>query len=348
MPRCCFLADATCLFAHVLAVFPRVALQTELALTLVAGLPTLSKAACRLPFTFPNDVGLSGVTVGPKNSLVLASDDGKLVFADLEDFSLRVDTALNDKYRDSYGWLDLEGVAMTSPESTYLYFGMENKAAIVEYEWRSSHRIFRQFILPGFEHHVGQGLQSLTWVPTQASKNLGYFYVGSRLNGGVYIYEAPLLDNTGSKASAQHISKWIPLESHKHIAGLSYSAGFLFLCYEDGRATRVLIYKVDSSTGQPGPLEEQYEVDIPGAGGLSVRQIDRNTWEVFFASDTKQDMFAYTFRFVTGFESHTHCSVGHPRTSGSTRRNTWQATGLWLLYTWLAYVSVFRHCIAMA
>merc|ERR1719162_220059 len=100
---------------------------------------------------------------------------------------------------------------MTNPESTFLYVGMENKAAILEFEWHSSHRIFRKFGLPAFERMGDRGMESLTWVPTQASHHQGYFYVGSEMTGHVFIYELPLLDETGPEASGRLISIWTPV-----------------------------------------------------------------------------------------------------------------------------------------
>lgn len=270
--------------------------------------PPRAGAICRLPFHFPEGAKPSGATVGPHNSLVIASDSGTLLFADLDDYAIREDSALNDKYKDSYGWFDLEGVAMTSPESTYLYVGLENEAAILEYEWHSSRRVTRRFNLPGFERSAGQGLQSVTWVPTDASTHLGYFYVGSGLKGNVFIYELPLLDDTGPEATARLISIWTPLEGNKLITGLSYSGGYVFTSYDDGNSNRVQIYPKLAS-GRPGELAEQYEVDITNAEGMAVRQTDQETWEVFFASDARQELFVYSFRFVRGFEPHPHCSA---------------------------------------
>mmetsp|Transcript_74002 Transcript_74002/g.158611 ORF Transcript_74002/g.158611 Transcript_74002/m.158611 type:complete len:346 (+) Transcript_74002:149-1186(+) len=289
----------------------RLGATAMVALPLLLLLPSLAAATCRLPFHFPVGTGPSGATVGPRNSLVIVSDGGTILFADLEDFTVREDTALNDKYRDGYGWFDLEGVAMTSPESTFLYIGMENKAAVLEYEWHGSHKIFRRFSLAGFEQAGTVGIQSLTWVPTEASKHQGYFYVGSQLTGNIFIYELPLLDDTGPDATAELRSVWTPLKGNKNIAGLSFSSGYIFANYDDGTSNHVLIYPV-LATGLPGELKEQYEVDVTNAQGMAVRKAGNGTWEMFFTSDTRQAVFAYTFRFITGFELHGRCAVVTP------------------------------------
>jgi len=269
-------------------------------------------ATCKLPIHFPARGEPSGATIGPQNSLVIPSDTGTLLFVNLDDYSVREDTALNDKYRDAYGWFDLEGIAMTNPESTFLYVGMENKAAILEFEWHSSHRIFRKFGLPAFERMGDRGMESLTWVPTQASHHQGYFYVGSEMTGHVFIYELPLLDETGPEASGRLISIWTPLRGNNRVSGLTYSAGFIFANYNDGSANHVMIFPV-LADGLPGELQEQYEVDVTDAEGMAVRKTDSMTWEVFFTSDKGQAVFVYTFRFETGFEWHHHCRGKAPQ-----------------------------------
>jgi len=268
----------------------------------------LAAATCRLPVQFPDNTGPSGVTIGPRNSLVVASDGGSMLFVDMEDFTVREDTALNDKYRDAYGWFDLEGVTMNNPEtSSYLYLGMENKPAILEYEWKSKHEIIRRFDLPGLGT---EGVQALAWVPTQASSHMGYFYVGSRSKGSVFIYELPLLENTGPEAQAVLRNTWTPLkdDSAKHIAALAYSDGYIFVSYDDASSSHVMIYPV-MANGLYGDLAEQYQVDVVNAQGLAVQKRANETWEVYFTSDSERSLLAYTFRFVTGFELFGHCTA---------------------------------------
>jgi len=264
-------------------------------------------ATCRLPIVFPKGSEPSGVTLGPQNSLVSVSDSGTVLFIDLDDLMVREDRTLNEKYKDQYGWFDLEGVAMTNPESTFVYLGMENKATILEYEWHSSRHIFRRFDLPGFERRGNHGMESLTWVPTDASRHQGYFYVGSQMTGHVFIYELPLLDKTGPKALARLADIWTPLKDESNVAGLSYSSGYIFVNYDDGHSNHVLIFPV-LKNGLPGPLKEQYEVDVSDAEGLAVRSTGVDSWEVFFSSDAGQAIFAYDFKFITGFQLHGRCA----------------------------------------
>jgi len=280
----------------------------------VLGLSMLSPAAatCKIAAQLPPGAEPSAATFGPDNSLVVASDSGTVLFLDLDDLSVREDTSLNDKYKDSYGWFDLEGIAMTSSESTFLYLGMENQAKILEYEWHSTHEIFRSFSLPSFERRGNRGMESLTWVPTDASRHQGYFYVGSQMTGHVFIYELPLLDKTGPKAAARLVDIWTPLKGNNDVAGLSYSSGHIFVNYDDGNSNHVLIFPV-LQTGLPGALREQYEVDVQDAEGMAVRKTSSDEWEIFFTSDTRKALFAYHFRFVTGFELHHRCRVGNMR-----------------------------------
>lgn len=274
----------------------------------VASSALLAAATCRLPVQFPETSGPSGVTPGPRNSLVVVSDGGSILFVDMDDFTVREDTALNDKYRDAYGWFDLEGITMNNPEtSQYLYLGMENKPAILEYEWKSSHEIVRHFDLPGLGK---EGVQSVTWVPTKASSHMGYFYVGSRAKGSIFIYELPLLDNTGPEAQAVLKNTWTPLKdgSTKNIAGLAYSDGYIFVNFDDSSSNHVMIYPI-MANGLYGDLAEQYQVDVVNAQGIAVQKRANHTWEVYFTSDSERSMLAYTFRFVTGFELHGHCTA---------------------------------------
>lgn len=274
----------------------------------VLGFSSLSRAVatCQIAAQLPPGSEPSAATFGPENSLVVASDGGTVLFLDLDDLSVREDTSLNDKYKDRYGWFDLEGIAMTSPESTFLYLGMENQAKVLEYEWHSSHRIFRSFSLPSFERHGNRGMESLTWVPTDASRHQGYFYVGSQMTGHVFIYELPLLDSTGPEAAGRLVDIWTPLKGNNDIAGLSYSSGHIFVNYDDGNSNHVLIFPV-LQTGLPGALREQYEVDVQDAEGMAVRKVSAEEWEVFFTSDARKAIFAYRFQFVTGFDLHSNC-----------------------------------------
>jgi len=238
----------------------------------------------------------------------VVSDGGSLLFVDLEDFTVREDKALNDKYRDAYGWFDLEGITMTNYEkSTYLYLGMENMAVVLEYDWRDTQRIYRRFDLPGLGN---EGIQSLTWVPTEASTHQGYFYMGSRAKGSIFIYELPLLDSAGPEAQATLRDRWTPLEGggDRNIAGLAYSAGYIFVSYDDVNSNHVLIYPI-LANGLYGELAEQYQVDVVDSQGIAVRLRANNTWEVYFTSDSQAAVFAYTFQFVTGFELHGHCNA---------------------------------------
>jgi len=260
----------------------------------------------------------------------------------LDDLSVREDRTLNDKYTDTYGWFDLEGVAMTNPESTFIYMGMENKATILEYEWHSSRRIFRRFDLPGFERRGTHGMEALTWVPSDASAHQGYFYVGSQMTGHIFIYELPLLDDTGPVAMAKLLDIWTPLKSESNVAGLSFSSGYIFVNYDDGHSNHVLIFPI-LNNGLPGPLKEQYEVDVADAEGLAVRKTGHESWEVFFSSDARQAIFAYDFRFVTGFQLHGRCarnmdSVAIPSGVGTLHRGV----GVLLILSLFRIVDDFR------
>lgn len=267
--------------------------------------------------------------------MVVADDGGSLLFVDLEDYTVRVDDALNTKYRGTYGWFDLEGITMTECEtSIFLYLGMENVPSVLEYDWRETQRITRRFDLPGFGR---VGVQSLVWVPTEASAHQGYFYTSSRDSSNVFVYELPLLDSTGPQAEAVLRNTWRPREGNgnKRLAAMAYSGGYIFLCYDSGGSSHVLIYPI-LSNGLYGRLAEQYQVDVVSGEGLAVRQRANHTWDVYFVSDTERAVFVYTFRFVTGFQLHSRCSateeardaIDGPQGAGAARTSAASALAL--------------------
>ena len=125
----------------------------------------------------------SAMVAGPQNGLIVADAAGKLLFTDLEDFTLQ-----DMQFSRQESEPNIQGLAMTSPESTYLYLGAEHGSEILEYEWHSSHKIFRTFQLLGLPHDASSdeqhlGLQSLTFVPTSASSQEGYFYASTGISG---------------------------------------------------------------------------------------------------------------------------------------------------------------------
>lgn len=289
--------------------------------------------SCKLPFRFPHHAEPSGGTIGPRNTLIVPSDDGPLFFCDLKTYSVRADVTLRDdtKYKESYGWFDFEGLTMTNPESTFVYAGLENKPIIVEYEWHSARRIFRRFDLPDFDRAGNRGLESVTWVPTRASSHQGYFYVGSQMTGFVFIYELPILSDTGPEAQATLIKKWQPI-SDTDLSGMACSENFLFLNYDDGEQNHVLIYPI-LENGLPGDLLEEYMVDVSDAEGIAVRKIDATTWEAFFSSDSMEGIFGYLFKFGKGFSLHPHCA--HPAASSAITNGA-----AWTLLFWIMTASM--------
>eukprot|EP00928_Gymnodinium_smaydae_P008355 TRINITY_DN13041_c0_g1_i1.p1 TRINITY_DN13041_c0_g1~~TRINITY_DN13041_c0_g1_i1.p1 ORF type:complete len:294 (-),score=65.39 TRINITY_DN13041_c0_g1_i1:20-901(-) len=251
-----------------------------LALLLAGGLPSPAGGTCRLPVTFPRTARPSGATAGPGNTLIFASGSGTLLFLDLDDYSMREDTALNDKYQDMYGSFDLQGLAMSDTLSNYVYFVAQGKASVFQYDFKDTRRIVRRFDLPGFSGSSAAGAESLTWVPTQASPHGGYFYVGSQLAGQVFVYELPINDDSApvvSGDSKQLMTIWTPLKESQTVAGLSYSGGYLFVNYDERYSNHVLIYPI-LPNGLPGELKEQYQVDVSNAEGLVARQSDGKSW----------------------------------------------------------------------
>lgn len=251
--------------------------------------------------------------------LISSCRDGTVLHANLKDSVVEQDLVVGLSDADPYHRRDLRGCAMTNPESSYFYFGAASEPAVFEYEWHHARRITRRFMLPGFEHPpLEGGIQSLTWVPTDASKHQGYFYVGSHSGGRIFIYDLPLVEDTGPEAIARLVSVWTPLQGSPAIAGLSFSGNMLFVSYDQGSSNRVLVFEVFDN-GLQGALLEQYEVDVPNGCGLAVRRQDATTWEAFFTSGSERAFFAYVYRPGTGFDLHEECAKPHDVNSFSFR-----------------------------
>jgi len=243
-------------------------------------LPVVS-ATCRLKLEMPSGTAPSGLAIGPSRMLITSCRDGTVLHANPKDGDVEQELVVGSSDADPYHRRDLRGCAMTNPESSYFYLGAASEPSVFEYEWHTARRITRRFMLPGFEHPPTEGgIQSLTWVPTDASRHQGYFYVGSP-GCRIFIYDLPLVEDTGPEAIGRLISVWTPLQGSSASAGLSFSGGMLFVSYDQGSSNHVLVFEV-LENGLQGALLEQYEVDVPNGCGLAVRREDATTWEAFF------------------------------------------------------------------
>ena len=91
------------------------------------------------------------VTVGPQHKLLMANAAGMLLFVDLDDFTIQEDVHFSQISKGS----NIQGLTMTSPESTYLYLGAQEKSQL-QYEWHSSHRVFCTFNLLGLPRDASE------------------------------------------------------------------------------------------------------------------------------------------------------------------------------------------------
>lgn len=150
------------------------------AFAVVLALSRHVSAGCVLPIRMEGFQPTAMVTLSDK--LVITNSAGVLLFVDLDDFIHQHDLHV---FREAPG-ANVQGLTVTNPESTYLYLGAEHDAEVLEYEWHSSHKIFRKFQLLGLPGSNGHpGLQSLTFVPTPASSEEGYFYASTGTSGEV-------------------------------------------------------------------------------------------------------------------------------------------------------------------
>ncbi|CAJ1334864.1 unnamed protein product, partial [Effrenium voratum] len=140
------------------------------------------------------------------------------------------------------------------------------------------------FNLQGLPTLGASGLQCVCFVPTPSSPHQGYFYVGSSISGEVYIYEVPLLEEGQKVASSVRV--WSPLKGNPRITGLEY----IFVSYDEGLSTHVLIFRVLAS-GMPGELLEEHQVDVVHGSGVAARQVSEEKWEIFFVSGEKMKIY---------------------------------------------------------
>lgn len=301
------------------------------AFAVVLGLSRHVFAGCVLPIRMEGFQPTAMVTLSDK--LVITNSAGVLLFVDLDDFIHQHDLHV---FREAPG-ANIQGLTVTNPESTYLYLGAEHAAEVLEYEWHSSHKIFRKFQLLGLPGSNGHpGLQSLTFVPTPASSEEGYFYASTGTSGAIYIYEVPLLSE-GTLESASSVSEWNPnprkTASH-HARGLAYADGYLFVCFALEDSTLLQIFHVLAS-GRPGSLREEHHVDVLEVADLAVRKAEEETWHIFFISKEKPKVYGYSFRFFEGFQLHPYCAPVEVHTVDSNAMRS-----AWLLAVFLSVMAI--------
>jgi hypothetical protein len=123
----------------------------------------------------------------------------------------------------------------------------------------------------------------------------------------VFIYELPLTAETGPNATAKLRRIWEPKRDTVDLAGLSCVDGLLFLVYRDKASCHVLVFEVTPTTGEPREMREQYLLDVPDVQGVASRRIARGHFDVVFTSEAQRAVYAYEYKFVTGFSEHRSC-----------------------------------------
>jgi len=250
------------------------------------------------------------VGTAPDNKLFVNSDGGQLYLVDPKSRNVEVvgDLTADPAVKGFFGGLPDIEAATWIDGSPFAFLGIENIPCIVEYEWHMSKRVFRVFNLEKFRGRDNLSLEGLAWVPVPTARNQGYFYAASELTGAIFIYDVPILKRTGRNITASLVRKWTsPDVELRALTGIAFIDNYLFLSFDDGDGNMVLIYKVDE-LGFPGPLQEQYRVDVEDCSGVAIRRQGREAYEVFFTSDSKQKLYAFVFRFQTGFDIHPFCA----------------------------------------
>lgn len=302
---------------------------------------------CDFEFQFhAKDEPSGGVFAGEK--LIVPDDSGKLLICDMKTKDVIRSFEFKEQYDKFDGYADLESVTIVDPESTILYFALENKPRIVEYDF-GQEKLLRVFDLPNevkndLDTANNRGIESLTFINALAIPAGGYFYIGSQNSGKVHIVEVPLdtgKSKDGNLIATKFIDTWKPVDD-RDLAGLDYDHnGHIFLNFDDGDYNTVLVYDIDETTGLPKKdvvpevfkghdlkCDEHPQIKVPcfhggvtDSEGIAVRQVSSNKWEIAFSSDTEVKVFGYIFD-INGLHQHPLCAAGKSKTSSASYHRT--------------------------
>jgi len=168
---------------------------------------------------------------------------------------------LSSKYIGS----DLEAIAITDPNSDYIYLGIENpQQKIVQFSISNNNVTGKSWVLNNMVVDTSNGLESLEYVN-------GYFYAGSQLNTTIYVYS---IDLNVSSAGVDPVRTFVPYADYTtDLAALSYSeeTNTLYALYDggnrlvimDGNGNYLNRYKLPSDTNPAYSMNEEGFVVVP-------------------------------------------------------------------------------------
>jgi len=164
-------------------------------------------------------LGLSFVTYSP-TSLVWNSGLGKLLSVQNDVLTMLDVNELTTKDFMAPG--NHYGLTMTPNSEDLIYLGNKYPASIDEFSI-SQGRLLRRFPLwiPGANNSVG--ISGIAFIPQESNPEGGSFWVGSSVDGSVYVYNLPLRTNTSS-IQANITGSFYLLPGMTDLKSLSYHA----------------------------------------------------------------------------------------------------------------------------
>lgn len=183
---------------------------------------------------------------------------------------------------------DLEGIAYADPESDLVYVGVEEPAAILEFDLRRR-KVLREFDLSHWisAGPVNRGLEALAFVPDPKHPEGGRFYAGHQATGRVFLFSLPLRSDPASRRASYlgHFTpRWLlpSVLGTPDVAGLDFDrdSGLLFVIFD--LMNRIVALKADPS--DPAHWTRVGDWELPGSRqeGIAIRP---DTCELFIAGD---------------------------------------------------------------
>eukprot|EP01137_Pigoraptor_chileana_P019135 Opistho-2@79741 len=232
----------------------------------------------------------SGLSYNTKTkTLYIVSDTGEFGYIDLG--TGLVHTLGNNG-------LDVESVTYVPSSPDLVYLGVEYPPTIIEWNIQTNQEL-RRFLLPGMPASSKRGMEALAFVPSDKTKQGGFFWAGTQDNGGIYVFEVPLMSNStifeqSATLLAVHDSYYYKDKYYYDLSDLYYSpsTGTVFGAY--AAAKGVVEIFIDSRGYPDGGKSywDLHELDIEGFA-IDVGA-DGNT-TTFLASDTNQQMYSGWF-----------------------------------------------------
>lgn len=214
----------------------------------------------------PRKLDPGGAVWHPRlNRLLIASDDGEV-------YSMKDD---GSDTRPLYeGSRKFEAITVADPASSFVYLAAESRKEIWELDLDSG-EVTRTFDLGEWlDRYRGQGMESLTFVPSESDPEGGLFYVGVQRTGEVIKFRLPVRSSRTSTAVSEVGRMDVVPGGRKDLTGLHYDAdsGLLLSVFAKKDLLRV--------THLDGSLVDEWEID-----GGKYRGVTSHNGVVYLADD---------------------------------------------------------------